>query len=85
MATVTIDGKEYDSEALSEEARANLQNIQFCEQKMNDLKRDLAIAQTARQTGLIVHQRQLLPARPFDFRSPGVRPIVIEIGIRFHC
>ncbi|OAN95426.1 hypothetical protein A8B74_15490 [Sulfitobacter geojensis] len=48
MAKISIDGKEYDSEALSDEARANLQNIQLCEQKMNDIKRDLAIAQTAR-------------------------------------
>ena len=48
MAKISIDGKEYDSAALSEEARNNLQNIQFCEQKMNDLKRDLAIVQTAR-------------------------------------
>lgn len=48
MAKITVDGKEYDSAALSDEARNNLQNIQFCEQKMNDLKRDLAIAQTAR-------------------------------------
>ena len=48
MAKISIDGKEYDSAALSEEARNNLQNIQFCEQKMNDIKRDLAIVQTAR-------------------------------------
>ncbi len=48
MAKISIDGKEYDSEALSDEARANLQNIQLCEQKVNDLKRDLAITQTAR-------------------------------------
>ena len=48
MAKITIDGKEYDSEALSEEVRNNLQNIQVCEQKIADLKRDMAIAQTAR-------------------------------------
>lgn len=48
MAKITIDGKEYERDALSEEARNNLQNVQLCEQKMNDLKRDLAIAQTAR-------------------------------------
>jgi len=48
MAKITIDGKEYERDALSEDARNNLQNIQLCEQKMNDLKRDLAIAQTAR-------------------------------------
>lgn len=48
MAKVTIDGKEYDTEVLSEEAINNLQNIQYCEQKLAELKREMAIAQTAR-------------------------------------
>ncbi|MEM6305726.1 MAG: hypothetical protein AAF744_13490 [Pseudomonadota bacterium] len=48
MAKVTIDGKEYDSDALSEEARNNVLNIQYCEQKLAELKREQAIAQTAR-------------------------------------
>lgn len=48
MAKITIDGKEYDTDALSDEAKANIQNMQFCEQKMAELKRELAIAQTAR-------------------------------------
>ena len=48
MAKITIDGKDYDTEALSEDARNNLQNIQVCEQRIADLKRDMAIAQTAR-------------------------------------
>lgn len=48
MAKITIDGKEYDTEALSDEAKGNIQNVQFCEQKMAELKRELAIAQTAR-------------------------------------
>lgn len=48
MARITIDGKEYDSEALSEDAKGNLQNIKFCEQRMTELKREMAIAQTAR-------------------------------------
>lgn len=48
MATVTIDGKEYESEILSDAARGNLQNIQICDQKLAELKREQAIVQTAR-------------------------------------
>lgn len=48
MAKITIDGKEYDSEKLNEHARNNLLNIQFCEQRLNEMKRELAITQTAR-------------------------------------
>lgn len=48
MAKVTIDGKEYESDKLEEEARNNLLNIQFCEQRLNELKREMAITQTAR-------------------------------------
>lgn len=48
MAKVTIDGKEYDSEKLSEEARNNILNVQFCEKRMKDLQREIAMAQTAR-------------------------------------
>lgn len=48
MAKVTIDGKEYDSDALSEEARNNILNVQFCEKRMKELQRELVMAQTAR-------------------------------------
>lgn len=48
MAKVTIDGKEYDSDTLSEDARNNILNIQYCEKRMKELQRDLAVAQTAR-------------------------------------
>ena len=48
MAKVTIDGKEYDTENLSDEAKSNIQNVQFCEQKIAELKRELALTQTAR-------------------------------------
>ena len=53
MAKITIDGKEYDSEALSEEARNNLQNIQVCEQKIADLKGD-TLRFEVRETGKCV-------------------------------
>lgn len=48
MAKVTIDGKEYDSDKLSEEARNNILNVQYCEKRMKELQRELAMAQTAR-------------------------------------
>lgn len=50
MAKVTIDGKEYDSEKLSEDARNNILNVQFCEKRMKELQREIAMAQTARNT-----------------------------------
>jgi len=48
MAKIKIDGKEYETEALSEEARDNLNNLNLCDQRMTQLKRDAAITQTAR-------------------------------------
>jgi hypothetical protein len=48
MANVTIDGKQYDSEKLSEEARGQLVSLQITDRKISDLQTELAIAQTAR-------------------------------------
>mgnify|MGYP007047494613 CR=1 FL=1 len=48
MAKVKIDGKEYDTDTLPEEARDNLNNLNLCEQRLTQLKRDAAITQTAR-------------------------------------
>jgi pyoverdine/dityrosine biosynthesis protein Dit1 len=48
MAKITIDNKEYDTDALSDEAKNNIQNVQYCDQKIGELKREIALAQTAR-------------------------------------
>jgi ABC-type antimicrobial peptide transport system ATPase subunit len=48
MTTVTIDDKQYDIEALSDAAKTQIQNVQYCEQKMAELKREIAVVQTAR-------------------------------------
>ena len=48
MNKVTIDGKEYDSEELSDNAKNQLGSMQACDQKIRQLQTDLAIAQTAR-------------------------------------
>lgn len=59
MAKVTIDGKEYDTDALSGDARDNVLNIRFCETKLADLRRELAMVQTARNAYASVLQGQL--------------------------
>jgi hypothetical protein len=45
---VTIDGKEYVLEDLSDAARAQLKNLQIADQEIARLNMQLAISQTAR-------------------------------------
>ena len=48
MATITIDGKEYDLEKLSPETQAQIQSLQFVEAELIRLQAQIAIVQTAR-------------------------------------
>lgn len=48
--SVTIDGETYKLDEMSEEARTQLGNVRVCDQRIQQLKTDLAIAQTARAT-----------------------------------
>lgn len=48
MAKVTIDGKDFDTETLSAEAKDHIANISVCDQQIQRLKREIAITQTAR-------------------------------------
>ena len=48
MAKINIDNTEYDLEKLSSEARAQIDMIIMTDQKITELNRDVAIAQTAR-------------------------------------
>jgi len=45
---VTIDGKEYDFDALNEAARNQLGNLRVADQKIAALKQEIALVQTAR-------------------------------------
>jgi len=49
MAKVEIDGKEYETDNLSEDARNRLANVTFCDRKLNELRREVATIQTARK------------------------------------
>lgn len=50
MAKATIDGTEYDTDTMSDEAKAQLQNIMVCDRKIADMQNEAAIIQTARNT-----------------------------------
>ena len=50
MTDITIDGKEYDLESLSDNARSQLNSLRIVDQKIAQLQSDLAITQTARNS-----------------------------------
>jgi hypothetical protein len=48
MTTITIDNKTYDTDTLSDEARAQLQSLQFVDAELARLQSKAAVLQTAR-------------------------------------
>ena len=48
MPIIKIDDKDYDTETLSEEAKAQLQSLQFVDQELAKLQAQAAVLQTAR-------------------------------------
>lgn len=48
MAKVTIDGTEYDMDALSEEVQATVASIRFVDEQLQEKRNQLAISDTAR-------------------------------------
>lgn len=46
--TITIDGKSYAADSLSDEVKSHLYNVQTVDRKIADLQQDIAIMQTAR-------------------------------------
>jgi hypothetical protein len=48
MPEITIDGKKYDTDQLSEEARNQLISIQFVDRKLQEVQLEQAAYQTAR-------------------------------------
>ena len=49
MPMITIDGTEYDTDQLSDEAKAQLVSIQFVDRKIEELKNETTVLQTARK------------------------------------
>ena len=48
MATITIDGKEYDIDSLSEESKAQLVSLRYVDSELARLQAQSAALQTAR-------------------------------------
>ena len=49
MTTIKIDNVDYDIDTLSNDAKAQLVSIQFCDQELQRLQAQAAALQTARQ------------------------------------
>lgn len=60
MSTITVDGKEYAFDTLSDDAKAKITSIQAVDQKIAQLNIDMAIMQTARNA-YIQSLKTLLP------------------------
>ena len=60
MPIITIDGKPYDQDTLSAEARSQLASIQFCDAELARLQSRAAALQTAR----IAYSKALQAALP---------------------
>lgn len=63
---ITIDGKEYQTDQLSENARNQLGSLQVCDQKVSQLEVDLAIVKTARAAYARALQGELPEAEPTE-------------------
>lgn len=48
MAEINIDGKKFDTDNFSEEAKAQLGNLQYVDQEMGRAQAHIAVLQTAR-------------------------------------
>lgn len=59
MSHVTIDGRQFDLDTLSDEARQQAANIQVIDQEMARLKTQMLIYQTARNAFAVALQQAL--------------------------
>lgn len=48
MATLTVEGKQYDMNELSDSAKAMANSVAFCDSKINQLEAELAMVKMAR-------------------------------------
>lgn len=61
MATINIDNVEYDTDALSDDAKAQFVSIQAVDRRLADLDEQMAILKTAR-VAYANELRKMLPA-----------------------
>lgn len=61
IPTITIDGTDYALAALTDEAKAQIANVQLVDQKLRDAQQEIAILQTARNAYVAALQEALPP------------------------
>ncbi len=59
MTPIKIDNKEYDLSTLSDECKAQLASIQYCDQEINRLQVKTAVIKTAKNAYLQALQKSL--------------------------
>lgn len=64
--TIKIDGQDYAVDALSDAAKAQVQNLRFTDQEIARLQAQLAIAQTARLSYAKALKGELDGTKPAD-------------------
>ena len=62
MTTIKIDNVEYDTDKLSDEAKAQLISLQFCDKELQRLQAQAAAYQTARMAYAKALNEALTPA-----------------------
>lgn len=67
MAMIKIDGKDYDTDKLSDQSKAQLVNLRFVDTELDRLQAKIAVLQTARQ----VYVRALKDALGTDAPAPA--------------
>ena len=75
MASITIDGKEYDVDALSDAAKAEIASLNSVDQKLASLQADVAIFQTARNA----YVQGLVSVLPENVAHPNKKKDVITV------
>ena len=61
MAILTVEGKQFDMDDLSEEAKSSAQSVAFCDNKINQLEAELAVVKMARN-GFVQRLVDALPS-----------------------
>ena len=69
MPTIKIDNRDYDTDTLSTEAKAQLQSLQFCDAELARLQAQAAVLQTAR----MAYAKALNEALPSPFAGDTIK------------
>ena len=61
MPVITIDGKEYDFDSLSDDAKKSVNTLRFIDAEIMRLQNLIAVQQTARTVYVNILQKELSP------------------------